>query len=226
MTQAYDEQDVRWESTDQHPGHADAAARPVSPMTADALARLLGVPLSAVAGLLEEHGSLAGLRRAGPDALRRSGLTACRAARLMAALDLAPAVLADRPQARPRVSGPADAARLLLPEMGLLESEQMRVLLLNTKSHLIAAVTLYNGTVSACHVRVAEVFREAVRCNATSLILVHNHPSNDPSPSPEDVVITREIVRAGRLLDIGVLDHLVVGGDAYTSLRERGLGWD
>jgi len=127
---------------------------------------------------------------------------------------------------QPQMTSPADAARLLVPEMSLLESEQMRVLLLNTKNRLIATVTLYNGTVSACQVRVGEIFREAVRHNATSLILVHNHPSDDPTPSPEDVAITREIVQAGRLLDIDVLDHLVVGGDAYTSLRERGLGWD
>ncbi len=226
MTKVYDAQGVTWEHTGQHLGHADAVARPVSPMSADALARLLGLPLSAAAALLEEHGSLAGLRRAGPAALRQSGLTPCRAARLMAALDLAPAALAEQSQMRPQVTGPADAARLLLPEMGLLESEQMRVLLLNTKNRLIAAVTLYNGTVSACHVRVGEVFREAVRQSATSLILVHNHPSNDPTPSPEDVAITREVVLAGRLLDIGVLDHLVVGGDTYTSLRERGAGWE
>ncbi len=110
--------------------------------------------------------------------------------------------------------------------MSLLESEQMRVLLLNTKNRLIATVTLYNGTVSACQVRVGEIFREAVRHNATSLILVHNHPSADPTPSPEDVAITREVVRAGQLLDVEVLDHLVIGGDTYTSLRERGVGWE
>ncbi len=223
---AYDEQGATREPSGQHYGRADAVARPVSPIAADALARLLGLPLSAAAALVEEHGSLAGLRRAGPDALHRSGLTPCRAARLIAALDLAPEMLADLPRTRPQVTTPADAARLLLPEMGLLESEQMRVLLLDTKNRLIATVTLYNGTVSACHVRVAEVFREAVRRNATSLILVHNHPSNDPSPSPEDVAVTREIIKAGQLLEVRVLDHLVVGGDTYTSLRERGAGWE
>jgi len=127
---------------------------------------------------------------------------------------------------QPQMTSPADAARLLVPEMSLLESEQMRVLLLNTKNRLIATVMLYNGTVSACQIRVGEIFREAVRHNATSLILVHNHPSADPTPSPEDVAITREVVRAGQLLDVEVLDHLVIGGDTYTSLRERGVGWE
>ncbi len=208
------------------PARPDGGAAPVGTVAADALARLLGLPLSAAAALLEEHGSLAGLRRVDLAGLHRRGLTPSRAARLVAALDLASAALAERPQLRPQVTTPADAARLLLPEMGLLESERMCVLLLNTKNRLIAAVTLYNGTVSACHVRVAEMFREAVRRNATSLILVHNHPSADPTPSPEDVAITREAVLAGRLLDIDVLDHLVVGGDTYTSLRERGAGWE
>jgi len=226
LTTMFGERDVIWEQECQHPADADASVPQVSPTTADALARLLGLPLSTAAGLLEEYGSLTRLRRASPDALRRGGLTPRRAAQLMAALDLAVAVRAERPWVQPQMTSPADAARLLVPEMSLLESEQMRVLLLNTKNRLIATVTLYNGTVSACQVRVGEIFREAVRHNATSLILVHNHPSDDPTPSPEDVAITREIVQAGRLLDIDVLDHLVVGGDAYTSLRERGLGWD
>jgi DNA repair protein RadC len=115
---------------------------------------------------------------------------------------------------------------LLLPEMGLLEAEQMRLLLLDTKNRLIAALTLYAGTVSACQVRVAEVFREAVRRNASALILAHNHPSGMADPSPEDVRLTREVVQAGRLLGVDVLDHLIIGADAYTSLRERGLGWE
>jgi len=226
MSTTNDDRGVTWTQADRNSGDSGAGASLASPLAADALARLLDLPLSAAAVLLEDHGALAGLHRAGPDALRRSGLTPRRAARLMAALDLTVAVLAERSQVRPQVSSSADAARLLVPEMRLLESEQMRVLLLNTKNRLITTVTLYSGTVSACHIRVAEMFRAAVRHNATSLILVHNHPSDDPTPSPEDVAITREIVQAGRLLDIGVLDHLVVGGDSYTSLRERGLGWD
>jgi DNA repair protein RadC len=226
LTTTFGEQDVTWDQECQHPADADASVPQVSPTTADALARLLGLPLSTAAGLLEEYGSLARLRRASPDALRRGGLTPRRAAQLMAALDLAVVVRAERPQVRPRVTSAADAARLLVPEMSVLESEQMRVLLLNTKNRLIAIVTLYTGTVSACQIRVGEIFREAVRHNATSLILVHNHPSDDPTPSPEDVAITREIVRAGQLLDVEVLDHLVIGGDTYTSLRERGVGWE
>jgi len=222
----YDEHDMTCLGNGQHAEPAGIAPPPANAAAAESLAQLLHLPLSTTAALLEEHGSLAGLRRAGLAGLRQSGLSPRRAARLVAALDLAAAVQAERAQTRPQMTTPADAARLLVPEMSLLESEQMRVLLLNTKNRLIADVTLYNGTVSACQIRVGEIFREAVRYNATSLILVHNHPSADPTPSPEDVAITREVIRAGRLLNVEVLDHLVVAGSDYTSLRERGLGWD
>ena len=191
------------------------------------LARIVGTRPTNAARLLADYGSLRALRHADVPTLgAQHDLTQRQIARLQDALDLAARLMMEPCEARPKVTGPQDAARLVLPEMGLLESEQMRVLLLNTKNRLIAAITLYNGTVSACHVRLAEVFREAVRCNASALIVVHNHPSGDPTPSPEDVAITREAVRAGQLLDVGVLDHLVVGGNVYTSLRERRLGWE
>ncbi len=210
------------------PAEAQPAPRAVVNDPASALlARAIGIEGTTAACLLADHSSLRALRHVDAATLRtRHGLTQRQITHLHDALDLAAGLLIEPREERPQVTSPRDAARLVLPEMGLLESEQMRVLLLNTKNRLIATVTLYNGTVAACHVRVAEVFREAVRRNATGLILVHNHPSDDPTPSPEDVAITREVVRAGQLLDITVLDHLVVGGDTYTSLRERGVGWD
>jgi DNA repair protein RadC len=190
------------------------------------LARLLDTSTSVTTRLLECYGSLTALRRADPAALCTAhGLSHGQTTRLADALDLATGLLLEPHTEQPQVTGPHDAARLVLPEMGLLEREQMRVLLLTTKNRLIAAITLYHGTTSACQVRVAEILREAVRHNAVALIVVHNHPSGAVEPSPEDVQITRDLVRAGRLLDVNVLDHLVVGKDAYTSLRERGLGW-
>ncbi len=190
------------------------------------LARVVGIAPAIAATLLNHYGSLGDLRHVDAPTLHTThGLTRHQAGRLVDALDLATRLLVEPKEERPRVTSPRDAARLVLPEMGLLESEQMRVLLLDTKNRLIAAVTLYAGTVNACHVRIAEVFREAVRRNATSLILAHNHPSGAVEPSPEDVALTREIVQAGRLLGVDVLDHLVVAAGAYTSLHERGLGW-
>jgi DNA repair protein RadC len=191
------------------------------------LAQAVGVAPAVAVGLLGAYGSLGALRRVDASTLRGThGLTRRQVARLRAALDLATSLLVEPREERPQVTTPRDAARLLLPEMGLLEAEQMRLLLLDTKNRLIAAITLYAGTVSACQVRVAEVFREAVRRNASALIVAHNHPSGVADPSPEDVRITREVVQAGRLLDVDVLDHLIIGADAYTSLRERGLGWE
>jgi len=200
--------------------------RPLPDPTLPVLARVAGIAPDMAARVLGHYGSLGALRRADASTLRAAhGLTHRQADRLADALDLATRFLVEPREERPRVTSPRDAARLVLAEMGTLESEQMRVLLLDTKNRLIAAVTLYNGTVNACHVRIAEIFREAVRRNATSLILAHNHPSGAVDPSPEDVALTREVVQAGKLLDVEVLDHLIVSAGAYTSLHERGLGW-
>jgi DNA repair protein RadC len=110
--------------------------------------------------------------------------------------------------------------------MGRLEREELRVVLLNTKNVVLRVTTVYQGNVSSSLVRVGELFRDAVRLNATGLILVHNHPSGDPTPSPDDLHLTAEALAAGRLLDIDVLDHLVVGHDAWVSLRDRGVSFD
>jgi len=99
------------------------------------------------------------------------------------------------------------------------------VILLDTRNRLIKVDQVYKGSVNTSQVRVGELFKEAIRRNATALIVVHNHPSGDPTPSPDDVAVTRAIVQAGKLLDIGVLDHLVIGGRRHISLKERGLGF-
>lgn len=212
--------------TDDGESRPALCAQALNPLAADALARLLDLPLSRAAALLEEYGSLGGLRRAGPAALTKRGLTARRARRLVAALDLAAAIHADRPVAGTRVASAAEAASVLLPEMARLDREHLRVLLLDTKNRLLAVVPLYQGTLSATQVRVAEVFAAALWHNAAGVIIAHNHPSGDATPSPEDVALTRALVRAGTLLDLPVLDHLVVASGGYTSLRERRLGWD
>jgi DNA repair protein RadC len=85
---------------------------------------------------------------------------------------------------------------------------------------------VYVGSLNASHIRVGEIFRDAVKRNCAAIIVVHNHPSGDPSPSPEDVAVTRQLVAAGKLLDIEVLDHLVIGQQRFVSLRERGLGFE
>lgn len=109
--------------------------------------------------------------------------------------------------------------------MSALEQEHLRVLLLDTRNHVLDIVEIYKGSVNSSQVRVGEIFKVAVRRNATALIVVHNHPSGDPTPSPDDVVVTRAMVQAGKLLDVDVLDHLVIGQGRWVSLKERGLGF-
>ena len=110
-----------------------------------------------------------------------------------------------------------------MPEMCNLEQEHTRAILLNTRNHVLSMPTIYIGNLNSTVIRVAELFRAGIRQNAASIIVAHNHPSGDPAPSPEDVVVTRKMVEAGELLGIGVLDHIIIGRNSFVSLKERGL---
>ncbi|MBN1992920.1 MAG: DNA repair protein RadC [Anaerolineae bacterium] len=177
--------------------------------------------------LLIEFGGLAGLAKVGFHELTEvKGLGLAKTAQLKASLELGRRLLLASPDARPQITCPADVANLLMLEMGCLEQENLRVLLLDTKNRVLGNKTIYVGNVNSSIIRIGEVFREAVRHNATALILAHNHPSGDPTPSPEDVQVTRSVVEAGVLLGIEVLDHLVIGHQRFVSLKERGLGFD
>jgi len=118
---------------------------------------------------------------------------------------------------------PADAVKLLAEEMEPLEQEQFRVILLTTKNTVIDTLLLYQGNIHTIYVRAAEVFREAVRRNAYSIIVVHNHPSGQASPSSDDLRITGHLEKAGDLLGIALLDHIIIGKGTYVSLREKGM---
>ena len=126
----------------------------------------------------------------------------------------------EHPADRPQINCPQDVHTLLAPEMGALAQEQLRVLLLNTRNQVMDQRVVYIGNVNSSVVRPAEVLRAAVIDSAPSIIISHNHPSGDPTPSPEDVSITRELVQAGKLLGIDLLDHVVIGGDRWVSLKE------
>ena len=129
----------------------------------------------------------------------------------------------ERPAEMPTIGCPQDVYNLLGPEMKGLAQEQLRVLLLNTRNGVMAQRLIYQGTVNSSAVRPAEVLRPAVVEAAPSIIISHNHPSGDPTPSPEDVAVTRDLVAAGKLLDVEVMDHIVIAGDRYVSLKERKL---
>jgi DNA repair protein RadC len=176
---------------------------------------------------LARHEGLTGLARASDLELRAiPGIGSARAAQLAAAFELGRRLMADWPAGRWTVRSPADVADRLILQMGRLEREELRVVMLNTKNVVLRVATVYQGNVSSSLVRVGELFREAVRVNASGVILVHNHPSGDPTPSPDDLHVTAEALAAGRLLDIDLLDHLVIGHDAYVSLRDRGVAFD
>jgi DNA repair protein RadC len=121
------------------------------------------------------------------------------------------------------IGGPADVAAYLGPELRALGQEQLRAVLLDSRLRLVGTPLIYQGGLNATAGRLADCFRDAVRLGAAFLILVHNHPSGDPTPSPRDVRLTAEAGRAGALLGIEVLDHVVVGRPGHVSLRERGL---
>jgi DNA repair protein RadC len=176
--------------------------------------------------LLREFGGLAGLHQAAFDEVcNQHGIGAAKACQLKAAIELGRRLVTEAPEERPAVHKPEDAASLVSYEMSALEHEELRVLLLDTRNRVLAIETLYRGSVNSSQVRVGELFRAAIRRNAPAIIVVHNHPSGDPTPSPDDVALTRGVVQAGKLLDIDVLDHLVIGHGRFVSLKERGLGF-
>jgi DNA repair protein RadC len=176
--------------------------------------------------LLNKFGGLTGLHRAPfKELTEQHGLGDAKAAQIKAAIELGRRLILENPEERPSINSPADAAALVQYEMSALEQEHLRVILLDRRNRVLETVELYKGSVSSSQVRVGEVFKEAVRKNASAVIVVHNHPSGDPTPSPDDVAVTRAIVQAGKLMDIDVLDHLVIGQGRWVSLKERGLGF-
>jgi DNA repair protein RadC len=178
--------------------------------------------------LLGQFGSLQSLASATADEMAAvDGVSPLGACRLQAAIELGRRLAATREEdGRPMCAGPEDAAALLMPRMQHLEQEYLYVLPLSTRNRLMGEpVEVYHGSLASTVVRIAELMRPAIRLNAASVIVAHNHPSGDPTPSPEDVAITRALVEAGRLLDIEVLDHIVIGNGRFVSLRAKGLGF-
>jgi DNA repair protein RadC len=176
--------------------------------------------------LLRKYGGLGGLLGAELDVLRAErGLGAAKAITLKAALEVGRRLTLLDSTERPQILGPGDVATLLALDLGFQSQEQLRVLCLDQKSHVVAQHTIYQGTVNASVVRAAEVFRPAVSRNCPAVIVVHNHPSGDPIPSPEDIRTTEHLRRAGEALDIELLDHVILSQQRYVSLKERGLGF-
>ncbi len=171
--------------------------------------------------LLIHSGGLRGIVRADFGQLcQEYGIGPAKTAQLQAVLELARR-LNCQVEAKEQITSVADAASMVMADMTHLDHEQIRVLILDTKHCVMANMVLYQGTVNSSVLRAAEIFRPAVTRKATSLILCHNHPSGDPTPSPEDLDVTRQLIAAGKLLDIDLLDHIIIGDQRFVSLKER-----
>jgi DNA repair protein RadC len=176
--------------------------------------------------ILQRFSGLTGLQRAAfEEVCGERGMGPAKAAQIKAAIELGRRLSLEVPEERPSIQSPADAAALLQYEMGALEQEHLRVMLLDTRHRVLSIHELYHGSLNSSLVRIGELFKPAIRRNAAAILIVHNHPSGDPTPSPDDIAITRAVVQAGKLLDIDVLDHLVIGRGRFISLKERGLGF-
>jgi DNA repair protein RadC len=176
--------------------------------------------------LLKEFGGISGLHKAPFDELcNQRGIGTAKAAQIKAAIEMGGRLLLESPEERPMVNSPADAAALVSFEMSALEQEHLRVMLLDTRNRVLGIVEVYQGSINSSQIHVGEIFKAAIRRNSPALIVIHNHPSGDPTPSPDDVVVTRAIVQAGKLLDVDVLDHMIIGQGRWVSLKERGLGF-
>jgi DNA repair protein RadC len=176
--------------------------------------------------LLSHLGSLVALQRASVDQLCQvSGIGPAKAAQLLAAVELGRRAGVEGAGARGPITCPGDAAHLFMAQLGSPSQEEFCVMVLDTKHRVQRMPVVYVGNVNSAVLRLAEVFRPAVQDNAPAIIVAHTHPSGDPTPSAQDVAVTREIVQAGELLGIKVLDHLVLGQERFISLKESGLGF-
>ncbi len=175
--------------------------------------------------LLAKYGGLGGLLQADFGELNQEhGLGQARTSLLKATLEVGRRLGMPSAEEKYQIISPADAARLVMPEMAYLEYEQLRILVLDTKNRVVDNRTLYQGTAHSSVLRAAEIFRTAIIRNCPGVIICHNHPSGDPKPSEEDLEANKQLVTAGQVLDIDVVDHLIIGNHRFVSLKEQ-LRW-
>lgn len=218
---------------DERPRERMERVGPQALSTAELLALILrtGVKdenvLAMATRLLVQYGGLAGLARAEFAQLAgERGMGRAKTAQILAALELGRRLMVESPEERFQIRAPQDAANLLMPLLSHKEQEHFVVLYLDTRNRVLDQEILYKGSLNTSLVRTGEVFRGAVRRQCGGIIVAHNHPSGDPTPSAEDIALTRRLVDAGKLLDIDVLDHMIIGHNRFVSLRERALGFE
>lgn len=176
-------------------------------------------------GLLAQFGTIQKIAQAHINEITRiQGISNLTALRLKASLALGRKLLQPEDE-RPLIQSPAAAAEILMPMLAHREQEYLVVMTLDTRNRVLEVCEIYHGSLNSSMVRIGELFRSALQRNAAAIVVAHNHPSTDPTPSPEDIAVTRSIVQAGKLLDVAVLDHLVIGLSRWVSLKEKGLGF-
>ena len=174
--------------------------------------------------LLEQFGTIQKIDLAHVNELCSvKGISRITALRLKASLEMG-RKLFQPVERRPKITNPREAADILMPLLAHRTQEYLMVLLLDTKNQEIGVVEVYHGSLNSTQVRIGEIFKPAIQQNADSIIVFHNHPSGDPSPSPEDISITKAMIDAGKLIDISVVDHIIIGSpNNFKSLKEAGL---
>jgi DNA repair protein RadC len=178
--------------------------------------------LSMSTRVISGFGGLAGLARTSfAELCETNGISEAKACQLLAAFELGRRAASLLPEDRAMIRGPADIHNLMGAEMAMASQEKLRVVLLNAKAEVISVQEVYQGTVDSAQIRVSEVLRPAVRENCPSIIIVHNHPSGDPTPSPEDILITRRIKQSAEMMDIDFDDHIIIGSRGFVSMKER-----
>jgi len=196
--------------------------------TTELLAAVIRGPdqIEIASNLTARFGDIHGIAAANDVELKETrGIGVAKAAAIKAAFEVGRR-LNQPPPSSQSIQSPDEAAAILMPRMQHLEREELVVLLLNTRNHPIGEpIVVYRGSLNSSLIRIGEVLRPAVRSNAAAVIVAHNHPSSDPTPSPEDVAVTKSIVESGKLLDIQILDHLIIGRGRYVSLKSKGLGF-
>ncbi|MHB8125940.1 MAG: RadC family protein [Desulfitobacteriaceae bacterium] len=179
--------------------------------------------LSLAERLLVEVGGIAGLAKLTVHELEQvNGLGKAKSAEIKAAVELGRRSVSADPLIRPIVNSPEDIVHLVMEEMRNLDREHFRVVTLTTKNHILGISSISVGSLNSSLVHPRECFKEAIRRNANAIILLHNHPSGDPTPSREDIEVTKRLSEGGHLLGIEVLDHIIIGDKRYISLKERG----
>lgn len=220
-------------STNDRPRERLAESGPEALNTAELLAILLRVGIQGenavqmAQRLLKDMNGLNGLHKASfAELANQRGLGMAKAAQIKAAIELGRRLVREDPADPVYLNNPQSAANLVQFEMSAFTQEHLWVLLADTRNRWLGTEKIYKGSLNSSTVRIGELFKPAILRNAASILLVHNHPSGDPTPSPEDIALTRAVVQVGKLLDIEVLDHIVIGNHQnYVSFKQRGLGF-